>query len=160
MPLIVDSSEALRKDGITDWPRALRVYLMSSVIFHLLWEILQLPLYTIWHTQSAGQQAFAVVHCTLGDVTIAGLTLLIALASAAPADWPRNGWGRIAIITLALGVLYTIYSEWLNVNVRGSWQYSQSMPTLPWLGTGLSPLLQWVAVPVLAFLSVARRVRH
>ena len=43
-----------------------------------------------------------------------------------------------------------IYSEWLNINVRGSWAYSDLMPVVPVIGTGLAPLLQWVIVPTLA----------
>ena len=52
--------------------------------------------------------------------------------------------------TLAFGIGYTIYSEWLNVNVRGSWAYSDLMPVVPVIETGLAPLLQWVVVPTLA----------
>src|SRR5262245_16617478 len=31
-----------------------------------------------------------------------------------------------------------------------AWTYNALMPVLPWLGTGLAPLLQWVVVPSLA----------
>jgi hypothetical protein len=30
-------------------------------------DVLQLPLYTVWITGTRKQQAFAVVHCTVGD---------------------------------------------------------------------------------------------
>lgn len=82
---------------------------------------------------------------------IACLSLLLVLALMATSDWPERGLIKTAAITAALGMGYTIYSEWLNVNVRGSWAYAPSMPTLPVLGTGLSPLLQWLAVPLSAF---------
>ena len=59
---------------------ALRRYLGVSIVANLVWEILQLPLYTIWTTGTRKQQAFAVVHCTVGDAMIAGLSLLAALA--------------------------------------------------------------------------------
>jgi hypothetical protein len=41
--------------------------------------------------------------------------------------------------------------EWLNVSVRGSWSYSALMPVIPIIGTGLSALMQWIVVPLLAF---------
>ena len=80
----------LSPDRTADWPRALR-YLGVSLGAHLGWEILQLPLYTLWLTGMLRQQAFAVVHCTLGDAMIAGLSLLLALAVFARATWPQAG---------------------------------------------------------------------
>lgn len=69
-----------------DWPQTLRRYLGVSIVAHLIWEVLQLPLYTVWTTGTLTQQAFAVLHCTLGDAMIAGLSLLVALALVASQD--------------------------------------------------------------------------
>ena len=63
----------------------------------------------------------------------------------------------MAPTAIALGAAYTILSEWLNVQVRRSWTYTAAMPVVPWLGTGLAPLLQWLLVPGLAFAITARR---
>lgn len=130
------------------WPDALRRYILASGALHLVWEIVQLPLYTIW-SEPVGKQAFAVLHCTIGDLMIAGLSLLAALAIAGRSDWPRSGSRQVWLLLVVIGAGYTVYSEWLNVNVRGSWAYSSWMPTLPLLGTGLAPLLQWLVVPTL-----------
>ena len=143
------------RNNAADWPQvswtgALRRYLGVSLVAHLGWEILQLPLYTLWSTGTLRQQTFAVVHCTLGDAMIAGLSLLLALAIFANATWPRASVARVYWAILAFGVGYTIYSEWLNVNVRGSWAYSDLMPVVPGIGTGLAPLLLWFVFPTLA----------
>lgn len=127
----------------------LRRYLGVSVVANLAWEMLQLPLYTLWTTGTRKQQAFAVLHCTVGDAMIAGLSLLVALALFARGTWPSAGVARVYAASLAFGVCYTIYSEWLNTSIRGSWAYSDLMPVLPVIGTGLAPLLQWFAVPTL-----------
>lgn len=132
-----------------DWPGALRRYILASAVLHLAWEIVQLPLYSIW-SEPISKRAFAVVHCTLGDLMIAGLTLLIALAMLGTPNWPRCGTRAVWLLLLVLGVGYTIYSEWLNVSVRGSWNYAELMPVIPILGTGLTPLLQWIVVPTVA----------
>ncbi|MGE0766383.1 MAG: hypothetical protein AB7L90_07960 [Hyphomicrobiaceae bacterium] len=129
-----------------DWTTVLRRYLPAAFGLHLAWEVVQLPLYTIW-SDPVSKQAFAVLHCTAGDLMIAGLSLLVALALAATPDWPRSGLRRVWVVLLILGVGYTIYSEWMNVNVRGNWAYAPAMPTLPGIGTGLVPLLQWIVVP-------------
>lgn len=133
-----------------DWLRTLRLYLGVSIAIHFVWEILQLPLYTLWSTGTVRQQAFAVLHCTIGDAMIAALAMLLALVLTNEAHWPQRGTGRVFMVSLTLGIAYTIYSEWLNVSVRGSWAYAPKMPLVPILGTGLSPLLQWVLVPSIA----------
>lgn len=133
-----------------DWPRALRRYLGASIVAHLIWEILQLPLYTLWTTGKHKEQVFAILHCTVGDAMIAGLSLLVALALFGRVTWPSTGVSRVYAASLALGIGYTIYSEWLNSSVRGSWAYSDLMPVVPMIGTGLAPLLQWIVVPTLA----------
>ncbi len=141
-----------------DWLQAVRYYLGASLVAHLGWEILQLPFYTLWLTGTHRQQAFAVIHCTLGDAMIAGLSLLLALAIFARATWPYVGVARVYVAVLAFGVGYTIYSEWLNVSVRGTWAYSNLMPVVPVVGTGLAPLLQWFVVPTLALcVAIGRR---
>jgi len=139
--------------------QALRVYLALSLVLNLLWETLQLPLYTIWTTGSVREKAFAVVHCAVGDVMIAGLALVAALAVAGSSGWPFRRARQVFAITLMIGIAYTIYSEWLNTTVRQSWAYSPLMPVLPVTGTGLSPLMQWLVVPSVA-LSLATRWRR
>ena len=55
------------------------------------------------------------------------------------------------LTAIVLGVAYTNLSEWLNVQILRRWSYTAAMPVLPLIGTGLTPLLQWVIVPGLAF---------
>ena len=133
-----------------DWLLALRLYLGMSIAAHLVWEILQLPFYTLWTTGTTQQKAFAVLHCAAGDAMIAGLSLLAALALFGRPKWPHANAFRVYWTTLVLGGGYTIFSEWLTTVVRGSWSYSELMPVLPLTGTGLAPLLQWLVVPPLA----------
>ena len=90
-------------ERIPDWTQALRWYLGTWIAAHLIWEVLQLPLYTLWSTGTAQQQAFAVVHCTLGDAMIAGLAILVALAFFGRATWPSVGTRRVYMASLCLG---------------------------------------------------------
>jgi hypothetical protein len=133
-----------------DWLRTARAYLALSLPLHLVWESAQLPLYTIWSTGTLYEKAFAVVHCTAGDLMIASLTLLAALVLAGSAGWPSERANPVFTLTLMFGIGYTIFSEWLNVGVRRSWAYAPFMPVLPFIRTGLSPLLQWVVLPAIA----------
>jgi hypothetical protein len=114
-------------------------YLLVILIGNLVWEALQMPLYTLWVDGTWGQIGYAVVHCTLGDVLIGAATLMAALLLLRAAAWPDTGRGQVMVLTVALALAYTVFSEWLNVEVRQAWAYRDIMPRLPWLGTGLSP---------------------
>lgn len=137
--------------GTTTWLTALRRYIVFIAVANLLWEVAQLPLYTIWQAGSTREIAFAVVHCTGGDVLIAGATLLGALLVLGKSRWPEERYVAVAAFTLVGGLAYTVFSEWLNTSVHSSWTYSELMPTLPAIGVGLSPLVQWIVIPVVAF---------
>ena len=136
---------------------AFGAYLFGSAILHVSWESLQLPLYTIWRTGTPREIAFAVVHCTAGDVLLAAFWLFAAVVVLGDREWPAEHFARVAVAAIAIGVGYTIYSEWLNVVIRKSWAYTELMPTLPVLGTGLSPVLQWLVIPSIALYSVGRQ---
>lgn len=140
------------------WLGVWRRYLAWSAALHLVWEVVQLPLYTLWGTGTWREIGFAILHCTAGDVMIATLALMAALVLVGTADWPRDTSMRVTLVALTIGIGYTAYSEWLNTAVRQSWAYAPAMPRVPPLGTGLTPLLQWVVVPLLAlWLSQGRR---
>jgi hypothetical protein len=120
---------------------------------------MQLPLYTLWRTGTPREIAFALFHCTGGDVLITTITLATAIAIARAFRWPLFGW-RMVLAAIILGAAYTIFSEWLNVEIRRSWSYSAAMPVLPWFETGLTPLLQWLIVPGLALPLIGYRYRR
>ena len=130
-----------------------------AAIGHFLWEAAQLPLYTLWRTGTPGEIAFALIHCTGGNVLITTMTLAAAVALARRFRWPPFG-RRMVFTAIVLGTAYTIFSEWLNVAIRGTWSYTVAMPVLPWLGTGLTPSLQWLIVPGLALAIIGHRYRR
>jgi hypothetical protein len=63
----------------SNWIAALRAYLVTVAGTDLVWEAAHLPLYTLWQTDTARDQLFAVIHCTLGDILIALTSLVVAL---------------------------------------------------------------------------------
>lgn len=139
------------------WLSALRRYLTIVAVGNLVWEFAHMPLYTLWRTGTPGEIAFAAIHCTGGDLLIATGALLLALFAFGSPAWPHQRFRPVAAGAVAVGVGYTVFSEWLNIEVRQTWAYSELMPTLPWLGTGLSPLAQWLVIPPLAFWSARPR---
>ncbi|MBS0161715.1 MAG: hypothetical protein JSS48_03980 [Nitrospira sp.] len=140
-----------------NWLSAIRRYLAAVAAANLLWEFAQMPLYTLGQTGSAREIILAGLHCTAGDILIALATLFAALVVFGSADWPEDRFWLVGIAAVAVASGYTVFSEYLNTVVRHSWTYSRMMPTLPWLGTGMAPLAQWLFIPAVALLHATSR---
>lgn len=134
-------------------------FVATAAVLSLIWEIAQIPLYTLWLTGSLRDIAFALLHCTAGDILIAAASLTAAIAILRAKDWPHRHYRAVAVVLIALALGYTMFSEWWNIEIRQAWAYRDIMPRLPGLGTGLSPVMQWIVVPLLA-LRVARPHHH
>ena len=141
------------------WRSAVVRYLAALAVGSLAWEFAQMPLYTLWRTGSAWEVAFAALHCTAGDVLIAGASLAASLLLFGNAGWPRTRFTQVAAAAIAFGLGVTVLVEHI-ATAWGSWTYSELMPVLPGLGTGLAPLAQWVVVPLLAFAAMRLPLRR
>jgi hypothetical protein len=131
---------------------ALRRYFSIIIPANLIWEFAHMPLYTLWKDGSVNEVIFAAVHCMGGDVVIAMVALMLALILTS------SGWlnyskppQRVIILTVLIGLGYTIFSEWLNIEVRGTCAYSDLMPVVPIIDAGMSPILQWIVIPIAGF---------
>lgn len=80
-------------------------------------------------------------------------------------SWPGKNRKVAMLAAVTVGVGYTVFSEWLNIVVRQAWAYSDIMPVIPVLNVGLSPLLQWIVIPIIAYVyafkpTELRTIRH
>lgn len=141
------------------WLPAIRWYVIATALGNLAWEFAELPLYTLWRTGSAREIAWAAVHCSVGDVAIAGTALAGSLMLLGSADWPRSHFWRVASATISVGLGATILIERLST-AQGIWTYSEAMPVLPILAVGLAPVAQWVVIPLLALGSARLALRR
>ena len=136
------------------WHSFLLRYVAAIAALNLFWEFAQLPFYTLWRNGSVNDLVFAPLHCTLGDVFIGSLALLAAVLILGNSQWPLERYRCVAAGAVLIGLIYTCYSEWVNVYIRKSWAYSDLMPLIPTLKIGLIPFSQWLIIPctVLAYL--------
>ena len=121
----------------------------SLVVWGLLlngiWEFAHSSLFTD-HSQGWYYVLWSRLHCTVGDIMILLACFWLTSVLFQTRGWPIRSkfvvpW--VAFVTFGLG--YTVFSEWMNTQVRGSWTYANDMPSL--LGIGLTPILQWLVVP-------------
>jgi hypothetical protein len=127
----------------------------------LIWEIAHLPLYTIWWDQPLRDSLTAAVHCTFGDVAVAFVCFMIASVFIRFMNLTKTNL-MFGGLVIALSVTATAILEVLSTQVLSRWSYAPAMPVLPLLGIGLSPLLQWIFVPTIALVILARvsKPRH
>jgi len=154
----IEASASRHQGGNAPWYRSRPAWRFVLARFvpllaagNLVWEIVQLPFYTLWEEGTPRLRAFAVAHCTIGDVMIGTAALLVSIMLFGRRGWPRFGHGRVMATATFAGIAYTVFSEWMNTQVTMGWQYAGSMLQVPPFGTGFAPLLQWVVIPPLAY---------
>lgn len=116
-----------------------------AFVLNLTWEIAHVRLYTIWAAGDGISVAWALLHCSLGDVLIALAMFGLAGIALRRVDWPASRpWTGGAIVVIG-AIAFTAWSEWYNVYRAGNWGYTASTPMI--FGIGLSPLVQWMVLP-------------
>ncbi|MBT8128909.1 MAG: hypothetical protein KJP10_02875 [Gammaproteobacteria bacterium] len=121
--------------------------LMFSLPLELLWEIAQFPLYTVWQEGEWSYILYGLAHCTLGDLLILLVTFWIVALLNRNRYWYNSNILVNGFLFTLLGLGYTIYSEIVNVSIKGTWDYTELMPIIPVIEIGGMPFMQWVLVP-------------
>lgn len=119
-----------------------------AFFFNLAWELIQGPLYE-------GYQ-YNIRHislCVLASVADAVMVLLIYLGVALflkNAYWGQHLTARRLLLVMLIGGTGAILAEKRHL-AAGSWDYTPSMPVIPVIEAGLSPVLQFTVLPVLIY---------
>jgi hypothetical protein len=133
--------------------------ILVTFAFNFVWEMVQHNLFLPMQSMPFWRATAWCARATAGDIVITTIAFSAAAMSGG-LHWPliRRRLSP-ALIFLAVGILITIGYEIYAVST-GRWTYARQMPQL--FGIGLSPLLQWIVVPLLeiaAFKVIWRRAR-
>ena len=123
--------------------------LVLSFLGHFAWEILQAPLFANLDETEHFIGIAICLKATFGDLGIALAAFWSAALIGGDRKWFMSRHTPALTAFFATGLLATIGLEYLHTEVTGRWVYDGFMPLLPVLGTGLSPILQWILVPML-----------
>lgn len=137
-------------------------YFGSSFLLHLIWENAQMPLFESGDASLWDMFTMCLFATATGDMLFM-LMLYLSIAVihkqlwwlsrhevyAHPATW---------IVPLVIGVLLAVSFELWAVHAVHRWQYS-SMPLVPWVHVGVTPVLQMVLIP-LAATGLCRRLAN
>ena len=131
------------------------VVIVLGFLLNFTWELIQMPLYN-----SASFKINHVTFCALGSVADAIMVLLIYLGLAfifKNSFWMRPlKWQRI-VVAILIGGVGAVLSEMRHLSL-GNWVYSDLMPLLPMIKVGLSPVLQFMILPILVYILSSKMI--
>ena len=102
----------------------------------------------------------AVTICSwaaVGDGLLAVFAFWVVAGLRARTWMERPERASVAVFTLT-GLTVTVAAEWLATEVWHWWSYAPHMITVPVLGIGLTPALQWILLPPLVVGIVHRQL--
>ena len=124
------------------------IVLVLAIILNLTWELLQGPLY-----KGHSYNIKSIAICTLASVADAVMVILIYFSFAL--IWKNPLWvqhfnRKRVILVMLVGFLGAIAAEVAHTSAS-SWAYNESMPLIPFVNVGLSPILQFAILPILIY---------
>ena len=141
--------------------RAIRTPEFNVVIFsfllHFVWEFLQAPTYAGMIEMNHWGGIKLCTSATFGDVGFALTAFWFTSLLARSRNWIFKPMLNQLIIFVGVGVFLTVSFEYYYTNISLRWTYSEPMPLVPPFGTGLSPLLQWIIVPLIVIYFVQKQ---
>ena len=132
--------------------------IIFSFLLNLAWELWQVPFFRGMADQPHWLGVKACTLATIGDAGIALAAFWVAAFFARSRSWISQPRRSDIAIFIGVGLGATIILETLAIWVLERWGYSDAMPRLPILGTGLLPVIQWLAIPPLVLWFVRRQI--
>lgn len=118
-----------------------------SLLLNFLWEMQQMPFFQLGSEFSCLEMIRNCTLATVGDVGISLIAFWVAAVVSKSRQWfQQSRWWQLSSFIL-VGVVITAIFEALATKVLDRWEYADAMPILPFFGTGLFPLLQWILIP-------------
>lgn len=126
------------------------VIILSILAFSLnfAWEIIQLPLYQN-NSFDLRHVSFCAV-ASLADVIMVLLIYFVLGKIYKSPFWIKDITFDKALFLIFTGGMGAVLSEMKHLS-EADWSYSSSMPVVPLIHVGLSPLLQFMLLPLLIY---------
>lgn len=127
---------------------------VTAVLLNYLWELAQAPLYV--GLQNYNPSVFW--HCfvaSVGDGIMVMIIFAVGWITFHRWDWFHSPGLIGYLVMLTAGLILAVLIEWVAVHILARWEYTDKMPTLPWLRIGVVSIAQMLILPPLVFRTVA-----
>ena len=130
--------------------------ILWALSLNFIWEMAQMPLFRgmVFNIEN-------ILFCALASVADAIMTLLLYFGFAFIYDesfWIKNMTPLGTTSLIIVGGIGAILAEIRHTSL-GNWAYAESMPLLPFVNVGLSPVLQFMVLPAIIFYLSFRSLR-
>lgn len=132
--------------------------IVFSFLLHFVWEFWQAPTYTGMIELNHWDGIKLCTSATFGDVGFAMTAFWLTSLLAKNRLWFLKPSTSQMLLFIGVGIALTVGFEYYYTNISLRWTYSELMPLIPPFGTGLSPLLQWLIIPVLVLWFTKRQI--
>lgn len=124
---------------------AISVY---AFILNFIWEVSQGFLFSdyVYNFQHISFCALASV----ADLIMVLLLYFVFSVALKNPFWIKNFTPYKSLSLLFIGGAGAILGEWRHLS-EGTWSYTETMPVLPIIEVGLTPLLQFIILPILIY---------
>ncbi len=129
-----------------------------AFLLNFIWELVQMPLFAGAADFVPYQTIFHCMKATLGDVVISLVAFAGACRIARSRTWIISMNKSDIVCFLAIGLVITIVFELLATGPLNRWEYGELMPVIPVIGIGVTPVAQWVILPLLQLWFVKRQI--
>lgn len=133
---------------------------LFTLLLNYPWEFLQVPLFEQMPRVPHWEAVKACSQAALGDAVIALLAFWVVALMRRSRAWIARPNLTSTLVCVASGVVITTLIERLALSGLWveRWAYSPLMPVVPGLEVGLSPLMQWLILPLLVLWLVGRQL--
>lgn len=130
---------------------------LFGLLLNFVWEIWQAPLFLNMDRLTHFEMTVHCMRAALGDVIILLAAFWMVALIATSRRWIFHPKPIQVTFFIVVGTVITFVFEAIAIHVLDRWQYAPAMPTLPILGTGITPILQWLVIPSLIVFMMRRR---
>lgn len=133
--------------------RAVLLYFCASFLMHLIWENAQMPLYEVGDASLWNTFKMCLFATATGDMLFTLVLYLTVVVIHKNLWWPNDRAAYLHPATwtvpVLLGTLLAVSFELWAVHAVQRWQYG-SMPMVPVIRVGVTPVLQMIFIPLAA----------
>jgi hypothetical protein len=123
--------------------------ILAAFLLNAAWEVLQIPLYV------GGMYSWShILFCLLASLADAIMVVLIYFGFAIiykNAFWIQSLNLSRVIFLIMTGGIGAVLAETRHLSI-GTWSYAETMPLIPVVAVGLSPVLQFMILPLLIYI--------
>lgn len=122
--------------------------IVVSFLLNLAWELIQLPLY-----KNAAYSFNHIAFCVLATIADVLMVLLLYFGFALIFKnlfWIQHIKLQQVVIVVLISGAGAVLSEMRHLSLR-SWAYDDSMPLVPLANVGISPVLQFMFLPLFIY---------